>query len=109
MLERRGEDGLYEPALSGSRPIDLGDYRLLLSQTVEPDWASSPAPAPGAGDPPPRTFTWSATLRTGVRAESVLPGLLGVFRLRVSGSQLLPGAEAPYTLTSTPVTVLPAE
>ena len=91
-----GED--WRPATAGPRPIDEKGYRISLTLDVEPAWAKTSAKE--------RTFTWSAELRTAVRAPAPAQALKGQYRLVVNGIAGLGGGElVTYSLSSQPVTI----
>jgi hypothetical protein len=84
---------------AGGRLVDQRDYRVLLAVMAEPAW--------GVAAPDGRTFTWTATVRTGVRIPAPSQGLAGTLRLAVTGHALSTSGlgTAEYAVTSQPVLV----
>ena len=100
VVERLEPDGTFHPLRAGGRVVDQRDYRVLLQVDPDPPWTEA---APGG-----RTFRWVARVRTAVRIPAPEQVFRGVFRLSVFGRAVLPeGTEAPYRLSSSPVSVIP--
>jgi hypothetical protein len=98
VIEESIDGTTFVPVTAGGRTVDQRDYRVILSLAVAPDWKQS---APGA-----RTFTWTATLRTGVKVPAPRAFLEGTLRMHVTGRAVgEDGAVVGYDLASAPVDV----
>lgn len=100
IIEGRSGDGEFQPLTIGDTPLDSDHYRLALSLAPDPAWTRD------AAEGAPRTFRWTAHLRTAARIASPGAPLAGEVRFRVTGQALDDeGGVDDYSVTSAAATI----
>jgi hypothetical protein len=103
VVEESPDGTEFAPLVAGGRVIDQRDYRTILELAVDPLWQKA-APT-GA-----RTFTWTVTVRTGLKVPAPRAFLDGTLRIRVAGKAVgQGGAVEDYQVVSGAVSVAAPE